>query len=67
MADLREDAYRMELLLTAMVDLLEEKGILTREELLQSAQETDQELTRLLGDLVLDSSYKKDENEKPPW
>lgn len=45
-SDLKEARYQTDLLINALVDCFVEKGLLTREELQRSAEETDRQLTR---------------------
>jgi hypothetical protein len=45
LADLKEVDYKNTLVLTALVDLLVEKGILTRKEVIQKARQLDVDLS----------------------
>jgi len=48
-ADLKDEHYRTLLTLSAMLELLVDKGLLTREELTRKAEELDTELDSLIS------------------
>ncbi|XEC95062.1 hypothetical protein AB6A23_00245 [Paenibacillus tarimensis] len=52
LADLKNDHYRTLLALSAMLELLIEKGLLTREELEQKTAHLDQELDSVISALL---------------
>jgi hypothetical protein len=49
LSDLKEDHYRALLTLSAMMELLIEKGLLTRQELDEKARQLDSELETLIS------------------
>ncbi|MDF2836293.1 MAG: hypothetical protein K0Q63_1933 [Paenibacillus sp.] len=49
LADLKEEHYRTVLTLSAMLELLIDKGLLTREELTAKAEQLDEQLESLIS------------------